>query len=275
MNPSRRQILGLLGGLGGVGLLTVAGCGGASDSADVEHRSGGGASSGGPVTSSTTGAATASATECAPVPSETAGPYPADGSNGPDVLTQDGVVRSDIRSSFGSYHGAASGLPLTMKVTVLDLGNGCTPLAGAALYAWHCDADGRYSMYSPGATNQNWCRGVQVTDGTGTATFTTVFPGAYLGRWPHVHFGVYPNVAAATGGGTKLVTSQMAMPEDACASVYAQSGYEASARNFPQTPLSRDLIFSDGVSQQLATVTGTPGSGLTSTLTIAVNGGAV
>jgi len=277
MNPNRRQVLGLLGGLGGIGLLTLAGCGGGdSDASSARTRAGSGSSAagGGTGTTTTSGAAT-TATECVAVPSETGGPYPADGSNGPNVLNQDGVVRSDIRSSFGSYSGTATGTPLTMKVTVLDLDNGCAPLKGAALYAWHCDGAGLYSLYNQGATNQNWCRGVQTTDANGTLTFTTVFPGAYMGRYPHVHFEVYPNLAAATGGGTKLVTSQMAMPEAACTAVYATSGYETSARNFPQTPLSSDMVFRDGVSQQMATVTGTPGSNLTSTLTIAVRSGAV
>ena len=281
MNPDRRQVLGLLGGLGGIGLLTLAGCGSSdSDAAGTRSRSGSGASSSGSTsgstagTTATSGAATTTA-ECVEVPEETGGPYPADGSNGPNVLNQDGVVRSDIRSSFGSLNGTASGTPLTMKVTVLDLDNGCAPLKGAALYAWHCDGAGLYSLYSQGATSQNWCRGVQTTDATGALTFTTVFPGAYQGRYPHVHFEVYPNLAAATSGGTKLVTSQMAMPEDACNTVYGLSGYETSARNFPQTPLSRDMVVRDGVSQQMATVTGAPGSNLTSTLTIAVSRGAV
>ena len=271
-NPSRRQVLGVLGGLGGVGLLTIAGCGGGDSSADGSRRT---ANPGGSGTSATTsaaasGAATATA-ECVEVPTETGGPYPADGSNGPDVLSEDGVVRSDLRSSFGSASGTASGIPLTVAVTVLDLATGCAPLRGAALYAWHCDAEGLYSMYSPGATDQNWCRGVQVTDANGTVTFTTVFPGAYLGRWPHVHFEVYPSVSAATGGGAKLVTSQLALPEAACRTVYATSGYESSARNFPRTSLSGDMVFRDGVSQQMATVTGTPSSDLTSALTIAVS----
>src|SRR5262245_33798282 len=39
---------------------------------------------------------------CSLIPSETAGPYPGDGTNGPNVLTQSGIVRSDIRASFGS-----------------------------------------------------------------------------------------------------------------------------------------------------------------------------
>ena len=271
-HPSRRQVLGLLGGTVGVGLLTLAGCGGddASNASGTGSRSGSGSTSTTGGTTATTGAA-ASDIECAEVPTETGGPYPADGSNGPNVLTQNGVVRSDIRSSFGSYSGTAAGLPLTMKVTVLDLAKGCAPLQGAALYAWHCDADGLYSMYSQGATNQNWCRGVQETDANGTVTFTSVFPGAYTGRYPHVHFEVYPSLSAATGGGTKLVTSQLALPEDACNAVYATSGYATSLRNFPQTPVTRDNVFSDGVSQQMATVTGSPTSGMTSTLTIAVS----
>lgn len=271
IHPSRRQVLGLLGGTVGVGLLTIAGCGGGDASnASAAKRSGSGSTATTGGTTATTGAA-ASDIECAEVPTETGGPYPADGTNGPNVLTQNGVVRSDIRSSFGAYSGTASGIPLTMKVTVLDLAKGCTPLQGAALYAWHCDADGLYSLYSQGATDQNWCRGVQATDADGTVTFTTVFPGAYTGRYPHVHFEVYPSLAAATGGGTKLVTSQLALPEDACNAVYATSGYATSLRNFPQTPVTRDNVFSDGVSQQMSTVTGTPTSGMTSTLTIAVS----
>lgn len=270
-HPNRRQVLGLLGGLGGIGLLTLAGCGGGDDpnaAATGASQSGSGSGSG-----STTG--DAGTTSCTVVPEETAGPYPGDGSNGPDVLRQDGVVRSDLRSSFGSASGRVDGVPLTMTVTVLDLDDGCTPLQGAALYAWHCDADGRYSMYTQGATNENWLRGVQPTGTDGRATFTTVFPGAYTGRWPHVHFEVYPSVNAATSGGTKLTTSQLAFPEETCTAVYATSGYEASRRNFPQTPLTRDMVFADGVGQQMVTMSGSVASGLTSELTIAVRGTAV
>lgn len=45
------------------------------------------------------------------IPEETAGPYPGDGTDGPNVLTESGVVRSDIRSSFGSLTGTAQGVP--------------------------------------------------------------------------------------------------------------------------------------------------------------------
>ena len=81
------------------------------------------------------------------VPEETAGPYPADGSNGVNVLTESGVVRSDITRSFGTGSAVAEGVPLTIAMTILDVQAGGTPVAGAAVYAWHCDREGRYSLY--------------------------------------------------------------------------------------------------------------------------------
>jgi protocatechuate 3,4-dioxygenase beta subunit len=270
-------MLGLLGGVGGVGLLTLAGCGGA-DRPGAAARTPGSAPPG-PATTATTGTTATttaiSAADCAPFPTETGGPFPADGTNGPNVLNQAGVVRTDLRESFVGLRGTATGSPLAVRLRVLDLDAGCTPRRGIAVYAWHCDGDGRYSLYSAGATDQNWCRGVQVTDGDGTVAFTTVFPGAYPGRYPHLHFEVYASAASAAAGGPKLLTSQLAFPEAACTAVYAQPGYEASQRNFPQTPIARDNVFRDGVGQQMATVTGTAPGGLTAALTLAVRAGAV
>ena len=78
------------------------------------------------------------------IPEETAGPYPGDGSNGPNVLAESGVVRSDITSSFGDASGVAEGVPMTVKLKVYDLnGDDATPLAGAAVYLWHCDREGK------------------------------------------------------------------------------------------------------------------------------------
>ncbi|MGH2595051.1 MAG: 3,4-dioxygenase subunit beta, partial [Actinomycetota bacterium] len=81
------------------------------------------------------------------IPEETAGPYPADGSNGPDVLTQSGIVRSDIRSSFGGLSGTAQGVPLTIELAIEDASSS-DPVANAAVYVWHCDRDGQYSLYT-------------------------------------------------------------------------------------------------------------------------------
>lgn len=161
-------------------------------------------------------------------------------------------------------------MPAALDLTVLDPANGCAPLTGAAVYVWHCDRDGRYSLYGPGATDQNYLRGVQETDANGAVSFTTIFPGCYSGRWPHIHFEVYASVADATSGGDLLVTSQFAIPEDACNHVYASDGYAQSVNNLAQLSLETDNVFADGSDQQLATVTGSVDEGFVMRLVVAV-----
>ncbi|HSO16570.1 MAG TPA: 3,4-dioxygenase subunit beta, partial [Arthrobacter sp.] len=179
------------------------------------------------------------------IPRETAGPYPGDGSNGPNVLAASGVVRQDITSSFGTSSTTADGVPLAVTLTLLDNANGCAPLVGAAVYAWHCDKDGKYSMYDAGLKNENYLRGVQEADANGQVTFRTVFPGAYSGRWPHIHFEVFESMDNATAAGQVLAVSQVALTDAACKEVYASAGYEASARNFPRTTLKSDNVFGE------------------------------
>lgn len=204
------------------------------------------------------------------IPEETAGPYPGDGSNGPNVLATSAVVRSDIRSSFGSLSGTASGTKLTIKIKVLDVSDGGAVKPGAAVYLWHADRLGRYSLYSSGITDQNYLRGLQVVDADGMVTFTSIFPGCYAGRWPHIHFEVYPSLAKATSSASKIATSQIAMPREPCAAVYAQSTYGSSARNFAATSITTDNVFRDGYSHQIANVAGSVASGYTARLTMAV-----
>ena len=206
---------------------------------------------------------------CVRIPSETEGPYPADSSNGPNVLNVSGVVRSDIRSSFGGLSGTADGVPLTIVLSIVAVST-CEVLAGRAVYLWHCDRPGRYSLYSSGATNQNYLRGVQEADASGKVTFQSIFPGCYAGRWPHIHFEVYPNLAAPASVANKVATSQIALPKSACDSVYATSGYSSSVTNLSQVSLATDGIFRDGAALELATVTGSVASGLTATLTVAI-----
>ena len=100
--------------------------------------------------------------------------------------------------------------------------------------------------------------------------FTTVYPGAYAGRWPHIHFEVYPSLEAAITASGKLRTSQLALPEAACRRVYATDGYRQSLQNLSQTSLETDMVFSDGYSLQLAKVTGTVAGGMTATLNVPV-----
>jgi protocatechuate 3,4-dioxygenase beta subunit len=97
------------------------------------------------------------------LPEETGGPFPGDGSNGANVLNQSGIVRRDISSSFGSSTTKAEGVPLSVTMTINDFANNKSPLAGGAVYVWHCDREGRYSLYSQGITGENYLRGVQET----------------------------------------------------------------------------------------------------------------
>jgi protocatechuate 3,4-dioxygenase beta subunit len=203
------------------------------------------------------------------IPQETAGPFPGDGSNGPDVLSQTGVVRTDIRSSFAGLSGAADGIPLTIDLTIVSSAT-CEVLAGRAVYVWHCDRQGRYSLYSQGVTNQNYLRGVQQADASGRVSFTSIFPACYQGRWPHIHFEVYPTLAAATNVANKTATSQIALPKAVCDQVYATPGYEQSIVTLSQVSLATDMVFADGVNLELATITGTVGGGLTAALTGAI-----
>ncbi|MEQ1786010.1 MAG: intradiol ring-cleavage dioxygenase [Acidimicrobiales bacterium] len=254
----RRGALKLLAGAG-AGLVLVA-CGSDSPSASTTSSTAGG------VTRTTAGSGTSAADA---IPAETGGPFPGDGTNGPNVLVESGVVREDIRSSFGAYSGTAEGVTLAVDLTIVSAGTD-TPMPGATVYLWHCDREGRYSLYSSGVTDQNYLRGVQEADDDGLLRFTTVFPGAYSGRWPHIHFEVFPDLTTATSAGAPLVTSQLALPEDVCDTVYATSGYEQSIGNLAQTSLDRDMVFSDGYDQQLALVTGSVEDSLTAALTVGV-----
>ncbi|HEX2576224.1 MAG TPA: hypothetical protein VHK88_07730 [Aquihabitans sp.] len=242
----RRRALTLLGG-GAVALLV--GCTSDAETGDAEAGT------------SSTAETSATVGRAEIFPEEMAGPYPADGSNGLNVLAEQGVVRQDIRSSFGSSDTTAEGVSLVIEINLLDSARGA-PLAGAAVYLWQCDREARYSLYSEGVTGQNYLRGVQASDADGRVTFTSIFPAAYSGRWPHLHFEVYESLDAATGGGAPSATSQIALPEEACDSVYETAGYEQSKINMAQTPLEDDVLFGDdGAEQQMGTTTGNPSEG--------------
>lgn len=263
----RRRALGLLSA-GGMAFLAACGVSTSETSTATpspQGEQGAGAAPGGADTSTSVGDGE--------IPEETNGPYPADGTNGTNVLTESGIVRSDIRSSFGSASGTAEGVLLTVSFTVVDVSSADDPgtaVAGAAVYAWQCDADGNYSMYSEAIKDENYLRGVQETDANGTVTFTSIFPGAYRGRWPHIHFEVYPTLADATSATNRLRTSQLAFPEDTCNEVYALDGYPGSAENMTQTPLDADTVFSDGYSLQMAKMSGTVDDGLVATLRVPI-----
>jgi protocatechuate 3,4-dioxygenase beta subunit len=206
---------------------------------------------------------------CDRIPEETAGPFPGDGSNGANVLNLSGVVRQDITTSFAGMSGTSDGVPLSIDLQLVSPDT-CNVVSGRAVYLWHCDRLGRYSLYSAGVTDQNYLRGVQASDASGRVQFTTIFPGCYSGRWPHIHFEVYPSLGAAGNVANKIATSQLALPKSACDLVYATPGYESSAANLAQVSLATDAVFSDGLARQIADVTGSVASGFSATLTVAV-----
>jgi protocatechuate 3,4-dioxygenase beta subunit len=259
---ARRQVLAGIG-LGALSL-GIAACG---------VGTGAGASATAAATGSATpslAAATAEAREV--IPEETAGPFPGDGTNGPDALSDSGVVRRDIRTSFGTGSATAEGVPLTIRFAVLDRAQACAPFAGAAIYAWHCDRDGGYSMYGAGLEGENYLRGVQAAGDDGIIEFDSFFPACYQGRWPHVHFEVYRSLEEAGDASNAIATSQIALPKATCDEVYATAGYESSPAKLAQLSLETDMVFADdGAEHQLGIVSGTVADGLVVELPVVVS----
>lgn len=265
----RRTALGLLG-LGGVALLAGCASDGAADPSSTAATTDAPSTTG---SSSTTGATDTAATSSSAVdtssitPSETAGPFPADGSNDngagqtADVLSDGRSVRTDIRADLDGSN-VQDGVPFELTMHVVRQSDG-TPLVGGAVYVWHCNKDGAYSGYSSRMLDgdysaRSFLRGVQVTDANGAVTFRTILPGRYQGRAFHIHFEVFADSTYAD----KVLTSQMAIDDAFIDQLYAQAGdaYATSLRN--DTDNGQDNIFSDGVEHQLLTITGDVGSGL-------------
>lgn len=279
----RRQSLRWL--LAGAAALPLAGCGGSGDGSTIVSSTAAGTSgtgtgtaagsTGGTNSGTTTGTGTSGAT-CAVIPEETGGPYPGDGTNGngsgvANALTLSGIVRSDIRTSVAPGSATAAGIQTTLKLQIVNVGASCADAAGAAVYLWHCDRDGNYSMYANGLTKENYLRGVQEADASGTVTFTTIFPGCYAGRMPHIHFEIYPSLAKATSAANRVKTSQFTFPLAALNEIYATSAYASSARNLSSISYATDNVFSDGTTLQMASVSGDPVNGYVVTLTIGVS----
>lgn len=276
----RRQALAWFAAVAGsassLGLVACGG-GGGSEGSTASSSSGTGSGSSGGSTGGGSGSSSGSNSACPLIPEETAGPYPGDGSNSANgsianALALSGIVRRDIRSSIAGASGLAGGVPLTLTLRLQNSNSSsCADLSGYAVYLWHCDREGRYSMYSSGVTDQNYLRGVQTSGSDGLVVFDTIFPGCYDGRMPHMHFEVYRSQALASGYANKLRTSQIAFPEAICQQVYSSAtGYNASSSNFARISFATDNIFSDGISTQLASVSGSVSQGYAASLNVGV-----
>lgn len=254
---TRRRALGVLGL--GFGSAALAACG-ADGSGNSTASSAAGSSS-----------SSSSSSSSKEIPEETNGPYPADGTaENLNVLSESGIVRKDITSSLDGGE-SVEGVPLTMTFSLRDMVKDAA-FEGAAVYVWHCDGQGRYSMYTQGVEDQTWLRGVQVADSTGSVSFTTIVPGCYPGRWPHVHFEVYPDAESADDVAKVIATSQVAFPEEMLTQVYAQDGYDGSTANLEGVgSVEDDGIFADSLDQQMPTITGSTDAGYVATLTVNVD----
>jgi protocatechuate 3,4-dioxygenase beta subunit len=208
-----------------------------------------------PETTDTTAGSTSGTTSgtCTSTASETAGPFP--------TKSPASYVLTDITSD-------RPGTKLTVKITIQNKSNSCEGLSGALVDIWHCDAAGSYSEYggsgmqSINYTNVHFLRGRQTTDSNGVVNFVSIYPGWYSGRAPHIHVHVYD------ASGKSLLVTQIAFPEDLSKVVYAQGVYASHGQ--ADTTNARDNVFGDGVSTEMATVTGSASAGYELTHAIVV-----
>lgn len=192
------------------------------------------------------------AADCIATKSETAGPYP---THFPGSL-----VREDIRAD-------RTGVKMDVELTVLNKSQSCLPLVGVLVDIWHCDKEGNYSEYNE-FSNVSFLRGRQITDENGKVAFTTIFPGWYNGRATHIHLHVFDST------GKSLLVSQIAFPEGSNSAVVqvntgTANGYTKGMNGY--TYNSQDGIFGDGVSTELANISGTLGAGYYLTHSIVVS----
>ena len=236
---SRRDVL-----IGGAATMLLVGCGssGSDDAAGTTTTT---AASTDAPTSSTDGSATSTTgviappttapdTACTLTPELTAGPFHLDGH----------LAREDITEG-------RPGTPLRFEVRVLALPD-CTPLEGAAVDIWHCDAGGEYSGFdgtgtsAPGGGGRNderFLRGVQLTENQGVARFTTIFPGWYEGRTVHIHLEVSEGGTLGTTyeGGHVAHVGQAFFGEELTAELMAAEPY--AARTGRRTTNDQDSIY--------------------------------
>ena len=164
------------------------------------------------------------------------------------------------------------GVPLELALRVVEAG-GCAPLAGRAVYLWQCDALGAYSMYN--RTDVNYLRGLQPADADGVVRFTTIVPGCYGGRAPHLHLEVFESVAAATGGGRDLLVSQLAFATADAERIYAaRDDYGDSLANLARWPAEEDWLLAGDAPEvraaQTIALSGDPAKGYRGTATVAL-----
>ena len=213
-----------------------------------------------PTVASTPGTSvTSSALDCVVRPELTIGPYFVDGQ----------LNRPDIRSD-PSDGSVKEGVPLTININISAVAdNSCTPLEGAQVDMWHCDAQGVYSGVSDqgfDTTGQQFLRGYQLTDGTGKVQFLTIYPGWYSGRAVHIHFTIR---TTATDDSDYQFTSQFFFDDTLTDQVHAQEPYASKGQR--DTRNADDSIYNGGGDQLLLNLEGDNTNGYTSTFNVGLD----
>jgi protocatechuate 3,4-dioxygenase beta subunit len=202
---------------------------------------------------------TALALDCIVRPELTIGPYFVDGQ----------LNRADIRSD-PSDNSVREGVPLTLNVNVASVGaNSCSPIEGAQIDLWHCDASGQYSGVSDQGFNtqgQQFLRGYQLTNANGAAQFLTIYPGWYSGRAVHMHFTIRTKAA---DGADYQFTSQFFFDENLTDQVHAVEPYASKGER--DTRNENDNIFRSGGDQLLLNLQGDMTTGYTGSMTIGLD----
>ncbi|CAH0996147.1 hypothetical protein EMA8858_02277 [Emticicia aquatica] len=207
------------------------------------------------TTSTVTSDPTTTPSSCSVTNSETEGPFPT-------KSPADYVIQNIVSDRKGT--------PLTVKIYIRNVNDSCAIIKDAIVDIWHCDAAGLYSEYggtgmqSVNLTSVHFLRGRQSTDANGMAAWTSIYPGWYSGRAPHIHVHVY------NSAGKSLLVTQIAFPEDVSKTVYAQGVYASHGQ--ADTSNAKDNVFGDGVTNEMSTVTGNTTDGYVLTHTIFVKG---
>jgi protocatechuate 3,4-dioxygenase beta subunit len=227
MKPDRYTRRGSLLKLGGIAAATLGG----RALIDTDHAEAGAS------------AVEAGLVTCVLTPELTEGPYYIAGEK----------VRRDIREGH-------PGKLLTLRLRVLDV-SACSPIKGAAVDIWHADAAGVYSGFGTGASSRTFLRGIQKADASGVATFTTIYPGWYMGRTVHIHVKVHV-------GGAVVHTGQLFFPDSLTDTVYKSAPY--TARPNRDTRNAQDSIFVNGGKRSILSVT-KAGSGYAGAIAMGVH----
>ena len=196
---------------------------------------------------------------CVVRPAQMEGPY----------FVDEKLQRVDIRRDPGN--GAIPGgapLDLELRLTQVKAG-ACTPLAGAMVDLWHCDAVGVYSDVKDtegrfDTRGQKFLRGYQVTDAKGVARFQTIFPGWYEGRAVHLHFKVRTPVS---GGRHHDFTSQLYFDDAITAEVLKTAPYATKQGTWVRN--AQDGIYREGGANLMVDLA-RRGSGFTGTFDLGV-----